>query len=215
MSRQIDKDYIDSFWRSRAAHPDPRIATHYKHDEALDHDLKFIRDFVTSDSTVLDLGCGACAILNVLADECQYIVGVEKASGLIRHCRRDLPSKTQYVVSDILEYQPDRLFDVVIIFGVVNFITAAESVVLYARIFSMLKAGGRLIVKHACGVHEEVVVDTHSEVIGSRYNARYPKLEDEVQRLRTNYDVKVVDIYPPAINKWENTHFYAFVAAKR
>ena len=79
----------------------------------------------------------------------------------------------------------------------------------------MLKVGGYLIVKHACGVHEEVVVDAHSDAVGSRYNARYPKLEDEVQRLRRHYDVNVVDLYPPSINKWKNTHYYAFVASKR
>lgn len=215
MPAGMDKAYIERFWQSRADHPDPRIATHWQHDDALDHDLALVRRYLAPSSTVLDLGCGSCAMINALAPDCRLMVGVEKVAGLLRHCRTDLPDRIELVEADILAFEADRRYDLVLLFGIVTYLTVEESERLYARIASFLKPGGRLIAKHACGLEAEVLVDAHSQIIGSRYVARYPWLEDEKKRLRRHFDVDVVDIYPPHLNKWANTHFYAFVCGAR
>jgi cyclopropane fatty-acyl-phospholipid synthase-like methyltransferase len=211
---RLDKNYIDQYWRSRAECPDPRVATHYKHDDALEFDVALARKHLSSDGAVLDLGCGTGAMVNRLAEHCSYILGVDKVHGLLKHCRRDLPGRVACVEADVVTYTPDRTFDLVLLFGVVNFLTASESDALYARIPEMLGERGRLIVKHACGVSEEVVIDKFSEAIGTRYVARYPKLEEETARLHRYFNVEVVDIYPARLNPWPDTHFYAFVCGR-
>ncbi len=65
--------------------------------------------------------------------------------------------------------------------------------------------------KNQCGVACEVIVDSFSAELGAHYHARYPAVEQQRKLLEQSFAVKVVDIYPPAINRWSNTHFYAFV----
>jgi cyclopropane fatty-acyl-phospholipid synthase-like methyltransferase len=214
MSR-LDKAYVDEFWLERAKYADPRIATHYKHDDALQFDLALALQYVQKDSFVLDLGCGSGALINSLVEHCSYVEGVDKVAGLMRHCRTDLPGKLKCVESDVMDYKSDRKFDIVLLFGVANFLTKEEQRSLYSRIGTFLKPNGAFIAKHACGVTEEVFVDTFSEVVGSRYNARYPNLSDEISCLEENFDVKVHDVYPAYLNPWNDTHFYAFICRHR
>ncbi len=42
-----------------------------------------------------------------------------------------------------------------------------------------------------------------------------PLRPHEVQTLEEFFDIKIIDIYPPSLNKWKNTHHYAFICKLR
>ena len=79
----------------------------------------------------------------------------------------------------------------------------------------MLTEHGVLIVKHQCGVKEEIVVDKYSDELQTHYNARYPSVGEERALLQEHFQTEVIDVYPAEINRWENTHFYAYVCRMR
>ena len=209
----LSKDKVDAFWEARADIADKRIATHYKKDGAIDYDVELVKQYLTPEAEVCDLGAGTGCMTEMLAPQVKKIVAVEKVKSLLD--RVEPLANIEPVCSDIMDFDPHAKFDVVLLFGVINFLAVADEEVLYKKIYRYLKPGGILIANHACGVAAEVIVDKYSEQIGAHYNCRYPFLESEKALLEQNFEVKVVDIYPKELNRWENTHYYAFVAQKK
>ena len=207
----MDKQKIDIFWKKRTAVSDPRIATHYKHDDCLRFDIALVKKFSQPYSHVLDLGSGTCAISNIILDDVGSITAVEKQKEFFRFCRNS--PKLKRISCDILDFHDEESYDLVLLFGVSNFITYDESVLLYERVAKLLlKKSGVFIAKHACGVNEEVIIDTFSETVGDTYHARYPYFQSEEKLLKRFFKkVEVIDIYPKRLNPWNNTHYYAFI----
>jgi methylase of polypeptide subunit release factors len=74
----LDKHKVEQFWKKRTEIKDPRIATHYKHDDTLKFDLELIFKHIHPYSDVLDLGCGTGAIVNELEPHVSKITAVDK-----------------------------------------------------------------------------------------------------------------------------------------
>jgi trans-aconitate methyltransferase len=209
----LDKNKIDHFWRSRSKEEDPRIATHFKQDATLELDVAFIKRYVSPDSRVLDLGCGTGTVSNQIASSCSYIRAIDKVDAFLKHC--NTAPHISVGVSDIVTYLDQDQYDVIILFGVMIYIEEHEASKIYANCHQMLKPNGKLIVKHACGVTEDVIVDTFSTEINDWYHAVYRFHEKEKKLINAHFNtVEKIDIYPPELNRWSNTHVYAFVASK-
>lgn len=209
----LDKEKIDNFWQRRAALSDPRIATHFKHDTALEFDIALVRKFLLTQAHVLDLGCGTGAIAKSIAAECAYIRAVDKVSQFLDYC--SVHKNISVLEADIASYHDEHKYDLVLIFGVMNYLTEIESKAVYRNCYDMLKPGGVLIVKHACGINEDVFIDKFSTEIDDWYHAIYRHYKTERQLLNQVFtQLEMIDIYPPELNKWPNTHYYAFIAKK-
>jgi cyclopropane fatty-acyl-phospholipid synthase-like methyltransferase len=209
----LNKNKIEQFWHGRAKEQDPRIATHFKQDAALDYDVALIKQYLPPNARVLDLGCGTGAISNQIASSCSYIRAIDKVDAFLKHC--NTAKHISVGVGDIAAYLDQDQYDVIIIFGVMNYVEEHEASAIYANCHQMLKSNGKLIVKNACGVTEDVIVDKFSHEINDWYHAVYRFHEKEQSLLHTHFsEVKQIDIYPPELNRWTNTHFYAFVASK-
>lgn len=209
----MDKAKIDEFWNRRASITSPRIATHFKEDDTLDYDVSLIESLLSADSKVLDLGCGTGAVTNRIADKVQEICAVDKQAGFLEHITRSPGVRT--VQSDVLGFFDTQRYDMILLFGVMNYFSEREAEEIYANCSAMLSDGGTLLVKHACGVQDTVVVDQYSEEIQDHYHAVYRHVDIEQRLLCKQFKVEKVDIYPDHLNRWENTHFYAFVCHKR
>jgi len=209
----MDKGKIDAFWNRRANVSDPRLATHFKHDNTLEYDIQLIEFYLKEEAKLLDLGCGTCAITNYFESKVNFICAVDKHEGFLQHCSNS--NKIELIISDIASYRDDRKYDCIIIFGVMNYLSEDDARSLYERCQKMLTKRGVLIVKHACGVEEDIVVDKYSEAISDWYYAVYRWVDKEKNLLSEYFNVKIVDIYPPELNPWENTHFYAFVCNEK
>lgn len=207
------KEKVTEFWRERTKIKDPRLATHFKHDDALDYDVKFILNHIGENFHVLDLGCGTGAIVNSLEPYVAKIMAVDSSEHFLKFCI-DSPKIVKKVV-DLPYYEDDDQYDVILLFGILNFLNNDEVIQLYKICQKLLKEKGMLLIKHACAVHEDLLIDNYSEVLGQDYHALYRSLANDQQLISKIFSSHVVvDIYPKHLNPWSNTHFYAFVVEK-
>jgi SAM-dependent methyltransferase len=206
---ELDKQKIDRFWQGRTSIQDPRIATNYRDDNRLQLDYEFVRRLLPEKASVLDLGAGSCTLAGMLLPHVSSILAIDKFPEFL-----SLAPKSEKLLTrcaDVASFQSDDLFDVILLFGVANFLTETEEFRLYGQCKRMLKQGGVFIVKNQCGSTDEVLVDKYSEELGAHYHARYPAVDSQRGMLQSLFHVTTHDIYPPAINRWPDTHFYAFV----
>lgn len=210
---EIDKAKMDAFWSARTTIADPRIATNYRDDGRLGFDLELARRFCRPGARVLDLGAGTCTLSAPLLDEVDRVVAVDKFVGFLEMAPEH--PRLETVAADVAGFTMDATFDLILLFGVANFLTVAEETDLYRECATMLAPNGVFVAKNQCGVDKEVVVDRYSEELGAHYHARYPARDEQLQRLEEFFAVDVIDIYPPEINRWADTHFYAFVCTAK
>ncbi len=201
------------FWEGRTAVQGPRATRfHGGHDN---YDLPAIRALCPPGASVLDLGCGTCVVANELVASTQCLVhAVDYVPAFLAHAE-DHPRLTT-AHGDVRTYLDPQRHDLVLLLGVITYLDdPAERRDLYRRCAAMLAPGGTLFVKAQFGVREEVVIDTESEALGSRYHAVYPWLASEVALLSECFDVEVRDPYPAEFNTYDNTHFHHLVATRR
>lgn len=206
----INTKKIDNFWKRRAKIKDPRISTHFKQDDTHVFDLKLIRKFCKPTSHMLDLACGTCYLSNELINEVAYIKAVDKYGEFLTHCKT-VPN-LETVTKDILDFDDTKKYDIILLFGIVMYFNEIDTRAIYRKCKKLLKKGGIVIVKHQCGVLKDVVVDSYSPVIKDTYHAVYKHVEKDKKLLEEFFDFEVINIYPPRLNPWPNTHFYAFIA---
>jgi hypothetical protein len=201
------------FWEGRTAVEGPRATRfHGGHD---DYDLPAIRALCAPGASVLDLGCGTCVVANELIASTQCLVhAVDYVPEFLTHAVDDPRLSTAH--GDVRTYLNPQRHDVILLLGVITYLDdPAQRRDLYQRCAAMLEPGGTLFVKAQFGVRDEVVIDTESEALGSRYHAVYPWLAAEVALLSECFDVEVRDPYPVEFNTYDNTHFHHLVATRR
>ncbi|MES2142749.1 MAG: class I SAM-dependent methyltransferase [Pseudomonadota bacterium] len=209
----LSKEKIAKFWEGRSEIKDPRLATHFKHDDTLDYDFDFILKHTNSSSCVLDLGCGTGAIVNKLESYVTKIVAVDKNENFLKCCI-DSP-KIIKKVADLPYYEDSNQYDLIVIFGVLNYLNDEEVTQLYKTCHDLLKEEGILLIKQTCGIRENIIVDGYSEALGQCYHALYRSLNNDRQLISNVFSNHIlVDIYPEYLNPWPNTHFYAFIVEK-
>jgi len=209
----LDKTKIDNFFAKRAQISDPNLATHYKEDDTILFDTGLIEQYIDSSSTVLDLGCGPGRTTNVLESKVSYIKAVDKQRAFLDFCNNS--PKIETVESDLTEFHDNKQYDVILLFGIFNYFNDDEVKTIYNNCFAMLKDNGVMLVKHACGVEEDVIIDHYSEQIDDWYHVLYRHTsKDELLLQQSGFETTMIDIYPERLNPWKNTHYYAFVAKK-
>lgn len=174
-------------------------------------DIDFVQRFAGKSKHLLDLGSGTGLLINSLVDKFGCITAVEKYPQFSRFITR--APHLEIIDADLNELESSGQFDLITVFGVMNFFNNSEALRLYRKAAQWLKSDGVLIVKHQMGVQEDVLVDGYSEELGTHYYSEYRWVRHEMQLLsEAGFCVEEpFDIYPPAFNRWKNTHFYALV----
>ena len=176
-------------------------------------DSDFIRQYITNQSDVLDLGSGAGVMLNKYYSYTHSVVAVEKYESFAQLIVRD--PKVHVVVSDLFDFETTQSFDVIVMFGTAHYFNTEEISRIYKKYMSYIKPKGKFIIKNQFGVKETVEVNGFSQELKCNYYAQYRYLQTEIDLLKSAglNQVEVFDIYPPSFNRWDNTHFYALVAS--
>ena len=101
------------------------------------------------DETVLDAGCGSGRLTAVLADRLPRgrVIGVDADESMVEHARRALGDRVRFLGADLAELALDEQVDAVFSSAVFHWVPDHER--LFARLFAVLRPGGRLVAQ--CG----------------------------------------------------------------
>lgn len=207
----MDKKTISKFWNSRGLIKDNYEAARNGIDERLKYDMELLEKNLKKNDNVLDLGCGTGIIANVIVDKVQRITAVDFIEEFVSRIKHP---KIDAICKEIMKFETNEKFDVIIIFGVFNYLEVHEVKKLCKKLQNWVKQDGIIIIKHQCGLNEDITVDNYSKKLQCKYLATYRKLTKEIMLLKNYFNVDVKDIYPKGMNIWDNTHHYAFICKK-
>ena len=176
-------------------------------------DADFMLRHTNEGSEILDLASGTGLSINKYYENVGHIDAVEM-----------FPEFSKFIVNapnvdvfneSITDFTIDKMYDIVSMFGIVQYFNESEIRDLYVKYREYLKPGGKLIVKNQFGVNGDVTVSGVSEELNMPYYSEYRHLDKEIDILRSVgfTAIRAVDIYPPEANRWDNTHFYAIVSS--
>ncbi len=205
---------IRSYYAQLAERIQSAEGTRNKAPDSSEFDAAYMREFADPEASLLELGAGTGLLLNRIMGDYRRVVAVELYPKFSRFISR--ADHVEIVTADLLTYQTDEEFDVVLLFGVMNYFSAGEAADIYRRVARWVKAGGKLIVKNQMGLAEDVTVDGISQELGTHYYSEYRTPSHET-RLIEQSGLAVIrqdDIYPDRLNRWPNTRFVALLATR-
>jgi hypothetical protein len=149
-----------------------------------------------------------------LDNDFKIIVAVEKYPEFSEFITKS--NRITVINEDLITFNTDQVFDLVSIFGVMNFFNIDEATSIYTKVLNFLHDDGSLIIKHQMGVDEDIVVTGYSEELGTDYYSEYRQVDNEIKLLTSIgfANIEKIDIYPEEYNRWDNTHFYALICRK-
>lgn len=159
--------------------------------------------------SILDLGCGFGELSLSLLESDDFLVAVDMESGFATGFESNL--RANFVQSNITEFVPDAEFDLILLFGVVTHLDQTDEDDIYKKLSKWLHRDGIAIVKHQCGVTEEIIIDGWSSELATQYQARYPYVNSQIASLERHFDVVEVIPYPEFANKFRDTKNFMFV----
>jgi HAD superfamily phosphoserine phosphatase-like hydrolase len=182
--------------------------------DSTEWDVALVKRYSSVSHDLLDLGSGTGLMINEIAASFRSVMAVEKYKEFSRFIK---PRPNLDIINeDVLNLDIHRKFHLVTLFGLMNFFSDLEAKMIYKKAFESLQAGGQMIVKHQMGIESDVTVTGISEELGVEYFSNYRSLSREKEiLLEVGFHVEdEIDIYPPPLNRWPNTHFYALVAQR-
>lgn len=195
---------------------DPK-ATRNNAKDFSEYDIKLMKKMANKEKTLLDLGSGTGLLINHLYHDFKQITAVEKYPEFSKFINKS--PNIRIITDDLLNLRNlgSTKYDVVSIFGVMNYFDSTESQTIYEKVYGFLRDGGTCIVKNQMGIEEDVIIDGYSEELKTNYYSEYRQVEKEIALLeKVGFsNIEKVDIYPPEYNRWTNTHFYALICHKK
>lgn len=198
---------IRSFWRDMAKQASNRWTTR----GILEFELALLAEVAPAPKKVLDLGSGHGELSRRFAAGEALLTAVDFEDGF-----RDSFSgrRERFILCDVLDFESEESWDVVMLMGVALYLTGQEAYQLYKKIGSFLESGGIAIIKHQVTKGREKIFQGFSENLGRDYWGRYPNLSDEYSSLaRVFSSVEKVE-YPKQFNGWPDTEHVAFLCRK-
>lgn len=208
---------IDRFFNSRVNLDDNYLISRYSHNNRDEYDFELIKKYIDEKSRVLDLGCGTGILEAKLYEHVKEIIGVDKYKGFLEKAFKK--PNIQYIEGDISELKSLNIkspFDLILLFGVTMYLTDQELDNIINEAIKLLSPNGTFIIKNQWGLDQELIVDKYSEKLKSIYYAKYRRLKDMCELIKSkNLSCEVCDIYPAEMNNWTNTHEYALIIKKQ
>lgn len=202
---------IAAFWHKRSKLDDAAAARF--HTEHTPYDLAAIKTLCFPDLAVLDLGCGTCSIANLLAEQVtRNVHAVDYQPDFLGYANPPVTTE----VGNAAAYRTERKFDLIVNMGVITYLPDPEDRLrMYRNCHAMLKPHGKLFLKAQFGVETQVEVNHFSAELNADYQAIYPHVTAEQALLERCFTVTRLDPYPPAFNRYANTHYYYFIGAPK
>lgn len=177
MTEQVDYSAVREFWDTAAT--DAAAASYMAHEQGLPQSCvehRFARertvveswfDGLASDSSVLDVGCGAGAWTTLFSQRYQRVVGVDMSPNMLAAARANLGGATnvELIEGNALLVPIEGSFDAAFVGGMLMYLNRADAVALLKRL--------RLLVPKGPIVLRETTVRSVSEVRNAEYHVIY------------------------------------------
>jgi cyclopropane fatty-acyl-phospholipid synthase-like methyltransferase len=179
------------------------------------YDIELVKKFSGKEKKLLDLGSGTGLLINHLHEDFEQIVAVEKYEAFSKFIEKK--ENIEVINEDLLDVEAkESFYDMVSLFGVMNYFNTKEAKIIYAKAYCWLKTGGMIVVKNQFGLNDDVVVSGYSQELETDYFSHYRQVDKEIELLKEIgfVNIEKIDIYPPRYNRWDNTHFFALIGHK-
>ncbi|TFV83254.1 class I SAM-dependent methyltransferase [Blastococcus sp. CT_GayMR20] len=201
-------DFAAEFWNRRAQETEGSIR--WTDDAMLRHDRLVVGSVLPpSGGSLLDLGCGTGDLFAGFLDRLEHVTAVDMVATFVDRLPKN--PKVDGVVSGLTSFEPTRVYDTGVLFGVVTHLTPDDEMSVYRLLRRAVPKLGAVVVKNQCSRGEELLVDRLSEAFGQRYVGRYPSIEGQRDRLALFFDEVAVRPYPEELNPWPESQHVAFV----
>jgi cyclopropane fatty-acyl-phospholipid synthase-like methyltransferase len=200
----MNKHLINAFWDEVAKQS---ASNRWTSSDILEYERDALSSLFHKGQRVLDLGSGHGELsrsLNSSESELIAVDFVEAYAESFRACNE------LFLCSQVTDYRPAGLFDIVLLFGVVTYLSEAEELDIYETIRKCLKDTGVALIKNQCAVKDELNFEGFSTDLGREYCSRYPAFESQLKNLQHSFTNVNIIRYPSRFNKWENTFHVLF-----
>lgn len=211
----VNNDKALKFYKEMSINnPDKFSTKNLKLNDHSDIDAEFLSKYLTPGTDLLDIGSGTGLLIEKIYKIPRSITCVEPFEEFSKFILMD--KRINVITSNINYFETNDKFDIISLFGVINYFSSEETLALYKKLYFFLKSDGIIIIKNQFGLNSDVEISGLSKELNKEYFADYRLLTHELQLLwsvgfnKTN----VFDIYPPEFNRWENTHYFAITAKK-
>jgi SAM-dependent methyltransferase len=227
----IDPSKIKEFWERRGEKlgtmPFESIANLEEKPDLLELKTRLEQECIlpllplNRDAVVLDLGAGVGQWTFRFAPLVKRVVAVEYAEALATIGRTEAARRearnVDFVVSPAETYRSAEPFDCVFISGLFVYLTDEQAARLMANVRSLLKPGGRLVLRDGTSILPErhQIVNKFSDILKAHYSAIY-RTADEYRRLfiEAGFDLdRDGQVFPEncPLNKFRETRLRYYV----
>jgi cyclopropane fatty-acyl-phospholipid synthase-like methyltransferase len=203
----LNGEVVRQFWGKKASESSNRWTSL----EILEFEKRMLSAITNKSSSVLDLGCGHGELSRSLVNERCELLGVDFIED---YSRSFTEPNHSFIKSAVTKFSAARTFDVVLLFGVVTYLTLSEEIEVYGVIDSALSVRGTAVIKNQCSTEKEFFINAYSDILKSEYSARYPAVDEQCSRLQKMFPVVKAVHYPKELNAWTNSLHIAFFVAK-
>lgn len=213
--KSMSNDKAIEYWTKKASSNPNELSTKVNdYNDFSQLDADFILKYINNNTEMLDLASGSGSLINKIYDKVKHIEAVELFEEFSKFIIK--ADNINVVNKNVKDYTTNKQFDIITIFGLVQYFNIEEIEELYVKYIKYLKPKGIIIIKNQFGVKEDVIVNGFSTELQTYYYSYYRYLIKEIDLLKkVGFKIiETVDIYPPECNRWDNTHFYAIVAQK-
>lgn len=172
-------------------------------------DLKIMRRFVTSEDTIVDLGCGNGRLYQLFRDLQVNYIGIDQSDELIRIARERFPGE-RFLVADMRDtHLKDNIADVVFCIAALQHMPTEETRVgVLKEMKRILKPGGTIVMlnwnlysdwarkKYVGNEQSDFMIpwkDAEGNVLGERYYHGF--FLEELHDLATAAGLEIVEQY--------------------
>jgi cyclopropane fatty-acyl-phospholipid synthase-like methyltransferase len=203
VNKPSPEDIQRTFWGVKAGESSSR----WTEPKLLDWEIELLSNQLDKEGAILDLGSGSGDLSRALAGGNQKLVAVDFESGFSRHFTSD---NHAFIESEVDKYLTRESFSLILLTGVVTYLTHKKESSVYANVRSMVSDDGLVFVKNQVSMGKEKIFHGFSESLSSEYWGRYPNIDEQRVLLESFFDSVHVVFYPDVFNKHEDTVHLGF-----
>lgn len=190
MPNSLNKLTIKNFWRDRAEYAESR----WTNNALLEFENLYLKTFLPPQPiTILDIGSGSGQLSKSIKREGDKLIAVDQE---VRFEKYFVDEDMEFVHRSANDFDFEEHYDLILLFGVINYLTDQEISDFFSRVASMTNQNFQLIVKAQFALENECQINKFSHELNFQYSARYPHF-DRFMKLLTIFkkEIEVID-YP-------------------